>query len=224
MKTALILALPALIAAMPAAAQADRYRASGTEPFWSLTIDRGTMTYQPVDGRPVTVAKPRPIIGINGELYRTRRMTVDITHVRCSDGMSDRRYPDTVRVTIGRRTFKGCGGGNDNAVENRLAGTNWTIAALGGRPVRPSRATVRFTNDRVEGKICNSFGGSYALRRDTLTTEQVVATRMACPGEPMRVESAFLRLIDSPTRVRWQGRDTMVLSGRTGSVTLRRTR
>lgn len=130
---ALLLA-PALLLGLPAAAQPNRepYRALGTEPFWSLTIDKVTIRYEPADGRRITVAKPRPIVGINGELYRTPRITVDITHTRCSDGMSDRVYADTVQLRIGRWTYQGCGG--------RIISDDGSTAPTGnGHAARPKR-------------------------------------------------------------------------------------
>src|SRR3546814_9150381 len=62
----------------------------------------------------------------NGRRYETRQMTVDITRTPCSDGMSDRRYPDTVRVTTRRGTARGCGGlSNDRPGPGAsLAGTS----------------------------------------------------------------------------------------------------
>jgi uncharacterized membrane protein len=35
---------------------------------------------------------------------------VNIVHGRCSDGMSDRAYPDKVQVTVDGRRFNVCGG------------------------------------------------------------------------------------------------------------------
>lgn len=117
------LAASALLTPVPAAAQwtGQPYRAIGTEPFWSVEIARRTITYRPVDGRPVTVAKPRAVATRNGTTYRARGMTIAITRVRCSDGMSDHTFADTVRVTIGRRQLTGCGG---------------AVVARGGRALR----------------------------------------------------------------------------------------
>ncbi len=225
MKPLLLLA-PALLVAPSATAQTrvDGYRAVGTEPFWSLSIDRATITYRPMQGRPLTVAKPRPIIGINGEHYRARGMTVDITRVRCSDGMSDRTYADTVKVTVGRRQLSGCGGAIINS-DNRIANTNWSISAIDGRPVRIDRpTTVSFTTDRIQGKICNGYGGGYRLTRDMLTTDRIISTQMACGGGVGAVETAFFRALRQPLKVQRRSDDTMLLSNGRTSVTLRRAR
>jgi uncharacterized membrane protein len=50
------------------------------------------------------------IVGIAGEIYQTPRINVNIVHGECSDGMSDRVYPDKVQVSVDGKQFHGCGG------------------------------------------------------------------------------------------------------------------
>src|SRR5690242_10978926 len=91
----------------PAAAP---YRAAGTEPFWSLTIYQRTIGFTLAGSPSVRVPKPQVIIGFSGEIYRTHRIDVNIVHGTCSDGMSDRTYPDKVQVRVDEHHFTGCGG------------------------------------------------------------------------------------------------------------------
>lgn len=87
------------------------YHAVGTEPFWDLTIDPRQMIFTD-RGTNLRVAQPTPpvIVDIAGEIYQTPRLHVNIVHSPCSDGMSDRVYPDKVQVDVGGRRFNGCGG------------------------------------------------------------------------------------------------------------------
>ena len=87
------------------------YHAVGTEPFWDLTIDERQMVFTD-RGNNVQVAQPTPkvIIGFAGEIYQTPRLNVNIVHRQCSDGMSDRTYPDSVQVTADGHQYSGCGG------------------------------------------------------------------------------------------------------------------
>src|SRR3546814_15448279 len=91
--------------------------------------------------------------------------------------MSDRRYPDTVRVTTRRGTARGCGGlSNDRPGPGAsLAGTSWTIAALECWPVRLDRpANVEFTRYRIHGSAgCNRFKGTSCDSRKTLIEGQI---------------------------------------------------
>lgn len=86
------------------------YHAVGTEPFWNLLIDEHDITFVQAGQQPIAQPTPKVIIGIAGEIYQTPRINVNIVHARCSDGMSDRAYPDRVQVTVDGRRFNGCGG------------------------------------------------------------------------------------------------------------------
>lgn len=86
------------------------YHAVGTEPFWSLTIGERELTFTRPDAQSIRQPTPRVIHGFAGEIYQTPRINVNIVHGRCSDGMSDRVYPDKVQVTVDGRRFEGCGG------------------------------------------------------------------------------------------------------------------
>src|SRR3546814_18434123 len=100
-----LLALPALAActAVPPQAPGDKpasYMAIGTEPGWTLEITPGLLNYNG-DYGDTKILQPnqgaRPSAG--GERYVTDRITVDVTHAECSDGMSNRRSRDTATET-----------------------------------------------------------------------------------------------------------------------------
>ena len=86
------------------------YHAVGTEPFWDLLIDERNLTFTLSGSQLVLQPTPRVIHGIAGEIYQTQRINVNIVHGACSDGMSDRTYPDKVQVTVDGHRFNGCGG------------------------------------------------------------------------------------------------------------------
>ena len=86
------------------------YHALGTEPFWNLLIDERDVTFTEPEKQPIRQPTPQVIHGIAGEIYRTARIDVNIVHAQCSDGMSDRVYPDKVQVTVDGKRFNGCGG------------------------------------------------------------------------------------------------------------------
>ena len=86
------------------------YRALGTEPFWNVLIDEHHITFIEPDAQPLRQPAPKPITGVASEIYQTPRISVNIAHGTCSDGMSDRTYPDKVQVRVDGRQFNGCGG------------------------------------------------------------------------------------------------------------------
>ena len=62
-------------------------------------------------GQRIAEPQPRAIHGFAGDIYQGRRINLNIVHgQRCSDGMSDRVYPDKVQVRVDDRSFEGCGG------------------------------------------------------------------------------------------------------------------
>jgi uncharacterized membrane protein len=105
---AMMLAAPAC-AAIPGPPPPP-YHATGTEPFWNLLIDEHDLTFVLAGEPPVREPAVKPIIGFAGEIYRSGRMDVNVVHTHCSDGMSDRAYPDRVDVRIGGQHYSGCGG------------------------------------------------------------------------------------------------------------------
>jgi heat shock protein HslJ len=94
----------------PPAPSAAAYHAVGTEPFWGLTIDQRELTFTQPDAQPIRQPRPKVIVGVAGEIYQTPRLHVNIVHAQCSDGMSDRTYPDKVQVDADGRRLEGCGG------------------------------------------------------------------------------------------------------------------
>ena len=86
------------------------YHAVGTEPFWDVLIDEHDVTFTLSGSQPIRQPRPQAIIGIAGEIYQTPRINVNIVHAACSDGMSDRNYPDKVQLIVDGKRFNGCGG------------------------------------------------------------------------------------------------------------------
>jgi uncharacterized membrane protein len=87
------------------------YHAVGQAAAWTLIIDDRYLTFIPAPGQqPILQPSVRPIIGFAGEIYQTPRINVNIVHAQCSDGRTDRSYPDRVQVSVDGRQYSGCGG------------------------------------------------------------------------------------------------------------------
>ncbi|WP_411339565.1 META domain-containing protein [Sphingopyxis sp. J-6] len=221
-----LVSLFALSACVPAAeppqspgGSAGSYMALGTEPGWTLEITPGLLNYDGDYGdTKIVIANPGARPSFNGERYVTPRLTVDITHGECSDGMSDRRYRDTVTVTADGQTVKGCGGGILPPAE--LAGTSWTFVSIGGVKVAPDRPTsLQFEGERLSGSAgCNRFSGSYSHADRTLTAGPLMATEMACPGAGMTQENAFFALMRGPVSTSFPTDGTLILAGADGKT------
>ncbi|RYE01241.1 MAG: META domain-containing protein [Sphingomonadales bacterium] len=211
--------------ATPALAQ-ETYRASGTEPFWSLTIDARTMTFEAPGQRAVVAPTPRVIHGFAGEIWQGKRISVNTNHVRCNNGMNDRNYADTVTVTVDGRTYRGCGGDYTVATPTRtsLLEGEWRIEAIDGRPVSPQTSpTITFRGERMSGNAsCNQFSGSFRFARGRLDAGPVATTRRMCGLRVQNVqESNVLQVLGQRVTVSSTRAGKLVLTGRPGqSLTL----
>ena len=89
-----------------------------------------------------------------------------------------------------------CAGKTDSP---SLAGSSWKLVNLGDQPALPdTTATLTFDKDgQASGNAsCNSFGGPYEVKDDTLTFGPLMSTMMAClePGV-MEQEAAYLEAL-----------------------------
>ena len=174
------------------------------------------MIYTHEDER-IEVARPRPVTGRNGvHVYRTARMTVEISHEgRCSDGMSEYEFADTVRVRFGNnrtgRAIEGCGGQMLPPVT--LANTDWLIVEIDSAPVGGENYLMSFDDQgRLSGQAgCNRLSGPYTQRGHILTPGAIAVTRMACPAERMAHEARVLQLLRGPVRISWRSGQLMTL-------------
>jgi uncharacterized membrane protein len=97
--------------AAPAKAEAAPYHASGSEPFWSLTLG-SQMVYDAADGPDITVATPKSKPTRSGPMYVTPEMTVRINQFRRCTEPSGEEVHDTVEIIIGTQKVSGCGEGD----------------------------------------------------------------------------------------------------------------
>jgi heat shock protein HslJ len=206
----------------PPAMSDDVYRAVGTEPFWSLVIEERNLVFTEANAPGVQVVqpKPRPIIGIAGEIYQTPRIGVNIVHSRCSDGMSDRIYPDKVQLRIDDRSFEGCGG--HPLPPASLVNSSWIVEAVNGRPTGGGeRFQLRFEGDRMSGRFgCNSISGTYAVGGTSMTAGALAMTRMACPD--MSFETQAARVLAHTVELNFAATDRLTMINAAGSIVLRR--
>ncbi len=220
------------------------YRAIGIEPFWDVEI--GSELVFTDRGSNVTVSQPapRPIVGTAGEIYRTQRIEVNINHIRCSDGMSDRTYPDTVQVYVDGKMYKGCGApttfysqvderGNVMAPQPPIEGyagpgtappldkTRWRVFSINNRPVpRDGDYWMQFEGNRLSASFgCNRLNAGYTQAGSTLNVGAVMATRMACQKDWEQLGSA---VIGQPVTIRMLNPSRLVLNSQGGSIEIGR--
>ena len=197
------------------------YRAMGAEPDWTLSITSNRLDYAGDYGETrISLPRPEPRTSFNGHRYEITEgrhsLTVDITHARCSDGMSDRIYADKVMVIADGKTVNGCGG--DIVPPGKLDNSSWKIISIGGTPViDPSRASLAFADGRVSGSGgCNRIAGGYSETADKLKVGMLMSTQMACPGALMEQDDRLAKILSGEVAMRFEGGDQLILTGANG--------
>ena len=201
------------------------YHAVAKDGGWNLIIDDKHVTFIPAGGQPIAQPKPQPIVGVAGDIYRTPRIEVNIVHGRCAIG--DRVYPDSVQAYVDGTLHSGCGGdyrvgeGGDSAIN--LAGTDWKVALVNGRPTPAvGDFSMRFMDARSFGARfgCNHMGGRYTVSGSTLTTSDIATTLMGCPEPAGTFEREAGLVLGSPMRMEVAEGGRLVLSNNAGSISL----
>jgi uncharacterized membrane protein len=88
-------------------------RALGTEPFWALDIEGSELRFRtPDDTAGIRFPATAPSAAGDTVSWIATRDTITIEARvwpgKCSDGMSDREYPYTVRVSVPGTLYEGC--------------------------------------------------------------------------------------------------------------------
>lgn len=88
------------------------FDALGTEPFWSVKIRAGGLTFSRPDHQdaiaPGVSLKVEGETGVFDAVGGGRHVVLRLTPGECSDGMSDRRYAYFAEVRTGEERLKGC--------------------------------------------------------------------------------------------------------------------
>ena len=127
-------------------------------------------------------------------------------------------------------TVAACRHGGSNPADP-LSYSSWLIVEIGGQPtpltgdlLRDDLYAVDFGPDTLVGYGgCNRFSGSYSRSGDRLQLAALGSTRRACAESIMMLEGRLFEILRGRLRIIFPDRGTLVLSGTTGEVRLRRT-
>jgi len=220
MASALVGAAPSRPSRASAPAPAPRYEAGGFEPFWTLVIEGGWLTFNPGTTEPViTVRTPRRQPIRNGYRYVvSRQLTIEVRHMRC-DSYSSRTFADTVYVT--GVAEGGCGG--TPIAPARLTATIWEMGALNGVPFRRQDSNFLFAWDNVvRGAVgCSDFSVPFTERRPFVQFGRMTVSRRDCGGLGPERERRVLAIFSGRSRISFVDGDTLILTGRHGTARLR---
>jgi heat shock protein HslJ/uncharacterized membrane protein len=179
------------------------YLALGNDNGWVLEISPERINFiAGPDAAPLIFANPGGRPSFNGTRYVSGALTVDVTNTPCADGISKRRYADSVTVETAGKQYRGCGGTVLPPAD--LDGTNWRIAEIAGAAtLKDAPATLSFARGQMSGTAgCNRLSGRFAADGVRLTVGAIMATRMACAPDRMAQETAVTTLLSKPMSMR----------------------
>ena len=110
--------------------------------------------------------------------------------------------------------------------QRALAGTEWRLVSFGPvgtetDVIAGTTITLKFGEDgRISGSTgCNSYGGTYQVRGDTVSFSRLVSTRRACLDQNAnQQEQRFLAALEAGNRFRLSGNRLTILSDRGRNV------
>jgi heat shock protein HslJ/membrane-bound inhibitor of C-type lysozyme len=185
----------------PAPDQA-RYRATGNEPGWHVTLDAETATVV-ADYGEITRETMRPVVQVVPGAYEFEMPEVSailrVEERLCHDSATGMPHPDTARLTLDDRTLRGCGGDPADLLTAHL----WRIIAFGDADlVDPERLSLNFLEpDRIAGSSgCNRIVGSYTLTGEGMQFGTMSSTMMACEDPLMEQERRMLDALEQVER------------------------
>jgi heat shock protein HslJ len=221
----LLLTAVATIGAAPSpparsAGPAPRYEAGGFEPFWSLVVEHGWLTYDPGQAgvRPTRTRQPRRQPTRNGYRYVvSRQLTIDVRHARCVS-YPGRIFADTVYVTGVEEG--GCGG--RPIAPATLTATIWSARAVNGARYGHGESNFLFAYDGVvRGSTgCSDFSVPFTERRPWVRFGRMTVTRRGCAGLGIERERRVLEVFSGRSRIGFVDGDTLILTGRHGTARL----
>jgi heat shock protein HslJ len=85
------------------------------------------------------------------------------------------------------------------ATQDPLDGTSWVLVGYGlAAPLPGTEITAKFEQGQVSGSSgCNTYGGSYEVRGETISFSDIFMTEMAClePEGIMEQEQTYLEYL-----------------------------
>ncbi len=226
----LLFAAAATIGAAPARRAPLHYEAGGFEPSWHLEIDGGRLLYNPRNGFPKILMRTPPRRAVrNGYRYESRRLVVDIRHVRC-DADWGQSYVDTVRIS-GMEAFPAVGCGGLGIPPTDLNHSSWSIREIAGKrlPWDSDDWAIEFSDGHMSVRACHEYVAPYREGRPRLTLGALGPgeDRNCVRTEPEwrrlnrpALERRVLAILRGPLRIRFVEGDTLILTGPRGSLRL----
>lgn len=179
------------------------FKASGTEPFWSIAISEDKIVYKtPEDSIILPHSQPFLAMDSNVKLYKTKtesaQFNIQISQQECANQMSGEISPYTVSVEFKKNTtsefekIKGCG---QYITDYRLHDI-WVLEELNGKKISSEDFGKEFpmleiyaSSNKFSGfSGCNRMNGTIFFEKEKLRFIDIVTTKMMCDNSYKETE------------------------------------
>lgn len=188
------------------------FRASGTEPFWSLEISEYLVVFKtPTDS--IKLPHVQPIMAQDSNVKRyaieteSTTMTIQIAQGDCINDMSGKVSPYSVTIRSKRgvdeavQRFEGCG----HYVTDYRLHDIWVLESLAGKTISKADFSKEFPRMEIKAAEntftgfagCNRMNGTLFFEKGVLRFTEVATTRMMCA--PDHKEAEFLKALQGST-------------------------
>ena len=166
-------------------------------------MNDGGLTFQTMDGAPVTIAPPPAAETVDGaKVYKStvngQPFQLSVADELCMDTMTGMPHPATVSVEAAGQRFQGCGGEPATLLHGE-----WTVAVVDGKPVVAGSevSLAPEAGGHLSGPAsCNRYFAEFTLTGEGLTVSKPGATMMMCDQPLMDQEALFLAILEGTTR------------------------
>ena len=187
------------------------FKATGTEPFWSLQISDDRIKFKvPGDSLITPHADPGKTADAKVKYYQleteSTNLSIQIFHRECTNAMSGFKFPYAVEVQYKRtgdqdsKTVKGCG---EYITDYRLNDV-WVLESLNGKEItkgdfkEPPKLEINTSSNQFMGFAgCNRMSGALFFEKKIIRFTNIITTKMAC--QPGNKEGAFLHALKNTT-------------------------
>ncbi len=204
------------------------FKASGTEPFWSILISEDKIVYKtPEDSIFMPHSQPILAMDSNVKMYKIKtestEFNIQISQQECANEMSGEISPYKVAVEFKKNktsefeNIKGCG----HYITDYRLHDIWVLEELNGKKISSEDFSKEFpmleiyasTNKFSGFAGCNRMNGSLFFEKGKLRFINIATTKMMC--ENSNKEGEFLTALQSTTTYSI-GENRLILSNPSG--------
>lgn len=208
--------------------QTDAYfRATGTEPFWTLELSVNGITLKLLDSV-VKTPHAEPIRAMDANVKRYRITTeatildIQISHIECTNAMSGQQFPYSVTIDYGstgssdRKIMEGCG---QYLTDYRLHDI-WVLERINGTAIDrndyPTELPVLEINSAQNTFLgttgCNQMTGKLFYELGILRFTNVATTKKMCVPDKGQ-EQTFLTALSGSNNYKIENNRLYLLTG-----------